>query len=150
LDVWAGNEELPAALAVIGPHGENRAEFQLLAGQSRAYLSPSGRNFWIYVKSTDAGATTGAKRAQIFVLEAREGGKPFDKQLYYGELGNESAAEIPASGAFAWFVSSGLLNRSNLLQGPGSLKVQFEDLRIYSQDGSSAMVKVWDDYTEPS
>ncbi|MCX8197820.1 MAG: hypothetical protein N3F07_01320 [Candidatus Micrarchaeota archaeon] len=147
LDVWAESESLPAKLSVSDLQRRNYSEFQLVAGQAKKFVAPSGRQFWIYAKSTDAGAASGAKRAHIFVFEAKEKGEAFEESLYGDALGG-AAASLPASQAFLWKASSSILNRSSVLRA-GSLSVELEDLRAYPKPPSVAMVKIWDGYSEP-
>jgi len=148
IDVWGGSGVLPAALAISGPRGENYTELQLVLGQAAKYRI-YGRDFWVYADTTDAGATTSIRRALLHVLEAREIGGAFDKSLYSDVLPAQ-AATIAGSSALGRQVASGLLNSSQSLRANGGLTVKFEDARRYPSDGSVAMVKIWDDYSEPS
>ncbi|MEM4634097.1 MAG: hypothetical protein QW275_02995 [Candidatus Anstonellaceae archaeon] len=142
LDVWGKDSLLPVSFSLSWENSTTKLEFQLVAGEAKRLISPSGRVFWIYAKSTDAGATSEVKRAHVFILEAQEGepGIPVMR---------ESAEALAASQAIGWEVSSALLNRSSILRGPGGLRVQFEDMRAYPSPANTAMLKIWDDYSAP-
>lgn len=142
-DIWVYSQVLPAIITLRNSSGSSVWQKQVMPGLEASYSSPSGRRFWIYVASTDAGFDIYVKRAAIYALEAREKGESFDKSLYQDVLPSEAVATINQSREFSGLVIGGLLNKSQNMSANG-FRIKFEALRRYPEDKTTAMASIYD------